>query len=225
MSIEKMIDEVTKKKENIKSLREVVLEFLREAIFSGYFKPGDHLVERELSELLDISTTPIKEAFRILEHEGLVKTVPRKGTYVSEILDTSIEEVMMLRAVLEGFAVNLAAKKITDEEMTVLERQIKVMKELTEARDAEKLVEENYKFHQLIREAAKSPMILKMVNNVVAFDNAFRKRALKNTLEIEEGFQEHYAIFKAIVNRNGTQAEQLMKNHIMRTVTHVLGRS
>ena len=225
MSIEKMIDEVTKKKENIKSLREVVLEFLREAIFSGHFKPGDHLVERELSELLDISTTPIKEAFRILEHEGLVKTVPRKGTYVSEILDTSIEEVMMLRAVLEGFAAYLAAKKITDEEMTVLERQIKVMKELTEARDAEKLVEENYKFHQLIREAAKSPMILKMVNNVVAFDNAFRKRALKNTLEIEEGFQEHYAIFKAIVNRNGTQAEQLMKNHIMRTVTHVLGRS
>lgn len=225
MSIEKMIDEVTKKKENIKSLREVVLEFLREAIFSGHFKPGDHLVERELSELLDISTTPIKEAFRILEHEGLVKTVPRKGTYVSEILDTSIEEVMMLRAVLEGFAANLAAKKITDEEMTVLERQIKVMKELTEARDAEKLVEENYKFHQLIREAAKSPMILKMVNNVVAFDNAFRKRALKNTREIEEGFQEHYAIFKAIVNRNGTQAEQLMKNHIMRTVTHVLGRS
>lgn len=224
MSIRNFVNEATIKTKNIKSLREVALEFLREAIYLGHFKPGHHLVERELSELLGISTTPIKEAFRVLEHEGLVETVPRKGTYVSELIDTSIEEFMMLKASLEGLASNLAAKKIKDDEKKVLERQIEIMRELTIIKDVENLVKENYKFHLHIREIAKSPMILKTINNVAIFDNAFRKRALKDTIEIEEGFIEHHAIFKAIVNRDSNLAEKLMKNHILRTATDVLSK-
>ncbi len=209
----------------MQSLREVALDFLREAIFSGHLKPGDHLVERELSELLGISTTPIKEALRILSHDGIVVTVPRRGTYVSELVDTSIEEFMMLKSVLEGLASRLAATKITDEEIKVLSKQLDVMKELTEAKEASKLVGANFKFHMLIREAAKSPMLFKTVNNVASFDNAFRKRALAHDYEMEKGFIEHSEIFHAIKNRTPDLAENLMKKHLMRTAANVLKKN
>ncbi len=93
----------------IESLRDIATVSLRDAIISGTLKPGEHLKERDLSDKMGISTTPIKEALRILSYEGLVETVPRKGTYVSELVNSSIEEVLLLRANLEGLSAFLAA--------------------------------------------------------------------------------------------------------------------
>src|SRR5699024_9298590 len=100
---------------------EIVVESLREAIVTGQLKPGEHLIERDLSEQMGISTTPIKEAFRILGNEGLVITIPRKGTYVSELVETNIKEVSMLRAVIEGLSAELAAVKINEEQIKKLD--------------------------------------------------------------------------------------------------------
>ncbi|MCM3759361.1 GntR family transcriptional regulator [Alkalihalobacillus oceani] len=222
MRFEEMIKQANLKTRNIKSLRDVALEFLREAIFSGHCKPGDHLKERELSQMLGISTTPVKEALRVLSYEGLVVTVPRKGTYVSELVDTSIEEFMMLKAILEGLASRLAALKITEDELKELEAQVAIMKQLTEAKEAERLLKVNFNFHMKIREAAKNPILLQTVNNVRAFDNAFRKRALKHDSEVAEGFSEHYDIYQAIKERDPDAAEEVMKKHIMRTAANVL---
>lgn len=222
MSLDEFIEKTTMKTKNIQSLRDVALDFLREAIYTGYYKPGHHLKERELSELLGISTTPIKEALRVLSSDGLVETVPRKGTYVAELVDTSLEEFMMVKAVLEGLAAKLAAEKITDEELEVLEKQVNLMKKLKEMKVTEQLVEANEKFHELIREAAKSPIMFQTLNGVLAFDHAFRKRALQDEFEVEEGFQEHFHIFQAIKAKVPEVAEELMKNHLMRTVKYVL---
>lgn len=222
MGIEEILTNATTKTKSISSLRDVALEFLRDAIFSGHYKPGDHLKERDLSELLGISTTPIKEALRILSHEGLVETIPRKGTYVAELADTSIEELMMVKAVLEGLAAKLAAIKIKKQELVVLEKHVKLMKQLTESKEIEQLVLANSKFHMLIREIAKNQFMFQTLNNVIAFDHSFRKRALKDDYEIEEGYQEHYEIFRAIKERKPDLAENLMKDHILRTVTDVL---
>ncbi|MFB4165309.1 GntR family transcriptional regulator [Alteribacillus sp. JSM 102045] len=220
--MDKLLTEVTAKTQNIKSLRDVALEFLREAIFTGHYQPGDHLKERDLSKLLGISTTPIKEALRVLSHDGLVETVPRKGTFVSELVETSIEEFMMLKSVLEGLAAKLAALKITDDEVKVLEKQVAEMEKLTKAKEVEKLVSVNFKFHRLIREAANNPMMFQTLNNVVALDIAFRKRALKYDMEIEKGFLEHNEIFQSIKTGKAELAEELMKKHIMRTAVNVL---
>src|SRR5690625_1851242 len=224
MSLDQMINKVTTKTKSMQPLREIVLEFLREAIFSGHYKPGDHLVERELSTLLGISTTPIKEALRILGHEGLVETIPRKGTFVSELINTSIEELMMLKATLEGLASKLAAEKATDDEIRLFEKQIDKMKQLTKVKDKEKLVHENFMFHMLIRETAKSPLLLQTVNHVRAFDNAFRNRSLQYNVEVEEGYREHKAILQTIKKRKPELAKKLMEKHIMRTVEDVLDK-
>lgn len=210
------------KTENVKSLREVVVSSLREAIVTGHFNPGDHLKERELSETMGISTTPIKEAFRILGHEGLVITIPRRGTFVSEMAETNIHEVLLLKGVIEGFSAKLAALKITEEQLVKLEQQVNLMETLLEQNQIDQLVEENTKFHEMIREASASPMVSRILANISSFDTAFRKRALKQKSEVDGGFVEHREIFEAIKSRDGDLAEKVMKQHIMRTVTDVL---
>jgi DNA-binding GntR family transcriptional regulator len=224
MNINEILTEATTKTKNMKSLRDVVIEFLKEAIFIGHYKPGDQLVERELSDLLGISTTPIKEALRVLSHDGLLETIPRKGTYVSRLVDTSIEEFMMVKAVLEGLAAKLAAIKITEKELESLEKQILIMKKHSEDKDYDLLVAANLKFHLIIREAARNPILFQTLNNVISFDNAFRKRALKHNMEVVEGFNEHNQIFQAIKNRDPNLSEKLMKDHIMRTAVDVLNK-
>lgn len=114
----------------MKSLRELVVEKIREGIVSGYFKEGEHLKERDLSSMMGISTTPIKEAFRILENEGMLVTVPRKGTFVSEYASTSIEEILLLRASVESLCARLAALKMSDEELHELEKLVLIMEGL-----------------------------------------------------------------------------------------------
>ncbi|MEN0644836.1 GntR family transcriptional regulator [Alkalicoccobacillus gibsonii] len=208
--------------ESVKSLREIAVEKIKEAIVSGYFMPGDHLKERELSQLMGISTTPIKEAFRILGNEGFVQTIPRKGTYVSEYANTSIEEILLLRASIEGLCCRLAAMKMNDSELALLEDQIDTMKELKEDEDAEALVRHNTAFHEMIVHFAENAMIKNMLNNVKAFDHAFRKRALSYHKEIIEGYEEHSAILQAIKSRDGDLAETLMKQHILRTTEFIL---
>ncbi|MBS4209370.1 GntR family transcriptional regulator [Bacillus sp. FJAT-50079] len=210
------------KTEQIKSLRDVVLESLREAIVTGRFKPGEHLKERELAEIMGVSTTPIKEAFRMLGYEGLVETIPRKGTFVSELAETSIQEVQMLRASIEGLCAKLAAVKLTEEQAEQLSEQINYMEQLLSENKAEQLVEENTKFHQLIREAASNPMISQILENISSFDQAFRKRALMEKNELYDGFNEHKQIYEAIISKNPDQAEAVTKQHILRTAHDVL---
>lgn len=216
-------DVIWDKTKHIQSLREVVVTTLREAIVTGQFQPGEHLKERELSEMMNISTTPIKEAFRILGHEGLVVTIPRKGTFVSELAETNIHEVQILRAAVEGVSAKLAASKVTDEQLKELKEQVVLMEKCLNEHKTDQLVEENTNFHQMIKDIAASPIVSQILTNLTNFDKAFRKRALGQNKEIKKGFEEHHRIFKAIQSRNGESAERLMKEHIMRTVKDVLG--
>ena len=213
------------KTEQVKSLRDIVIESLREAIVTGRFKPGEHLKERELSEMMGVSTTPIKEAFRMLGYEGLVETIPRKGTYVSGLAETNIQEVQMLRAAVEGVCAKLAAMKLTKENELALKHQIEKMEMLLNNNEIDQLVEENTKFHRLINEIAGNPMMLQISDNISSFDKAFRKRALKEERELRAGFSEHKKIFEAIVSRDPELSEKVMKHHILRTAQDVLNGS
>lgn len=206
----------------IKSLREVATETLRDAIISGYLKPGEHLKERDLSEKMGISTTPIKEAIRILGYEGLIETVPRKGNYVSKHIDSSIEEILFFRARLEGFAVRLITLKFTDQEIAELEKDILAMEEALVLKDHETIVEINNNFHTKIRNGTRNPLISNMLTNVASFDYSFRKRALAYNEEIEIGIREHRSIFEAIKNRDPDLAEERMIKHIERSARNVL---
>jgi DNA-binding GntR family transcriptional regulator len=209
---------------NLKSLRDIVVEKIREAIVEGFFKPGQRLKERELAEMMQVSTTPIKEALRILNSEGLVETLPRRGTFVSKMANSSVEEVLVVKAYLEGLGARMAASKMSPEELKQLEMIVENMTSLMEENKVQELEVQNALFHSKIVDAARNPVIQQILTNIISFDTAFRKRALKNNVEVVESFLEHQAIFEAIRQRDPDQAENRMKHHVLRSARVVLTR-
>jgi DNA-binding GntR family transcriptional regulator len=204
-----------------KSIRDVVYERLKDAILSEQFKPGHHLKERELAKLYGISTTPLKEALRRLEQEGLVTTSARRGTFVSTDIMNSIEEINWARSALEGVAARLAALKISDAEIGQLTEVIEQMRGFTEQKNVEQLLILNGDFHKLIRTFAKNNYIVQQIEAIHSFDRSFRQKALSHEEELERGFQEHVNIYRNICARDADGAEQAMISHIRRTIVFV----
>ena len=114
-------------------LRDVVFNTLRQAILRGELKPGERLMEIQLANKLGVSRTPIREAIRKLELEGLVLMIPRKGAEVAEITEKSLRDVLEVRRALEELSVQLACEKITKEEIRELERVAKEFQQVVKS--------------------------------------------------------------------------------------------
>lgn len=204
-----------------RSVRDILYETLKEEILSHQYEAGFHLRERELANKFGVSTTPLKEALRRLEQEGLVYTIARKGTFVSNSIMSSIEEINWARSSLEGVAARLAALKNTEKDMRQLEVIIGKMAVYTEEKNSEELIKLNLIFHQLIGEIAKNDYIAQQIEAVRSFDRYIRKKALAYTDEIERAFQDHRVIFEKIKARDLDGAEEAMRKHIRRTISFV----
>ncbi|WP_277679445.1 GntR family transcriptional regulator [Gracilibacillus dipsosauri] len=205
-----------------RSVRELIYEALKENILNGTYPPGYHLRERELANIFEVSTTPIKEALRQLDKEGLVVTQPRKGTFVSESFMSSVEEITWARAALEGVAARLAALKCTIEDKKRLDSTIQQMERYTKEKNTEKLKEYNYTFHNIIREVARNDYISNQVEAVRSYDQFIRKKALSDTEEHDRAFMDHYTIYNKIVKKDPDGAEEAMRNHIKRSAEFAL---
>ena len=107
--------------ERHQTLREKILEMIRDAILKGTMKPGERVSEPELAERFGISRTPIREAFRQLESEGYLEVIPRKGAVVASLSERDIEEFYAIKILLEGFAAKMAAEKLTEKDIDRLE--------------------------------------------------------------------------------------------------------
>lgn len=205
----------------VRSVRDIVYETLKEAILLSNYAPGSRLNERELAAQYRVSTTPLKEALRLLEQEGLIVTKPRVGSFVSTDIMNSIEEVNLVRAALEGVAARLAAEKVSSDDITVLEETINEMKFNTIHKDAAKLIESNDHFHKLVRSFAQNNYIFKQIEAVRSYDRSFRKRALANPVEFDRAFCEHEQIFLRIKAKDPDGAETAVRDHIRRTTLYV----
>ncbi|MCA1646686.1 MAG: GntR family transcriptional regulator [Chloroflexi bacterium] len=207
------------------SLRERVYDTLRDAIIAGRLKPGQRLKERDVAGQMRISTTPVKEALRRLEQEGLVDSRPRQGGVVSDVALTSVREIVETRAGLEGLAARFASAKMTELEFARMREHLAHMLALTEARAVDDLVLANAAFHTLIRNTAHNHFLSAFVATIGPFDLSVRQAALRYPDEAERGYQEHAEIAQALQQRAGGQAEELMRSHIMRTVRFVIDRA
>jgi DNA-binding GntR family transcriptional regulator len=207
------------------SLRERVYDTLRDAIIAGRLKPGQRLKERDVAGQMCISTTPVKEALRRLEQEGLVDSRPRQGGVVSDVALTSVREIVEIRAGLEGLAARFASDKMTDLESAAMREQLERMRALTEAGAVGELVVANAAFHNLIRSAAHNHFVSAFVTTIGPFDRSVRRAALQYPDEAERGYREHVMIADALQRRAGGLAEQIMRSHVMRTVRFVIDRA
>lgn len=205
-----------------RSIRELIYEVLKESILNGKYEAGFHLRERVLAKEFNVSTTPIKEALRQLGKEGLVITKARKGSFVSNSIMSSVEEITWARAALEGVAAGLAAVKRTEEELEQLYQIILKMEKYTKEKNSEMLQKYNSLFHVHIRMIAKNDYISNQIESVRSFDQFIREKALSDKKEHERAFKEHFLIYEKIKEQDTEGAENAIRNHINRTKTFAL---
>ena len=196
------------------TIREQVCNILRGRIFRGELPAGTLLSERTLSAELNISTMPIKEAFRVLSSEGLLTIVPRKGAEVSDI-GKNKRYISYIRAALEGVAAYFAAQMAEDSQIEELDRAIKGVKACLEDGNLEKLQENNALIHEILRKAAGSSYLYRLLRDLAEMDKYMRIKAAGHSEEERlQDYEEHYQIIQAVREHNSIKAEELMRNHI-----------
>lgn len=195
-------------------LRDVVFNTLRQAILRGELKPGERLMEIQLANKLGVSRTPIREAIRKLELEGLVLMIPRKGAEVAEITEKSLKDVLEIRRALEDLAVRLACEKITKEELKELKKAGDDFKKVLKSQDITEVAEADVRFHDVIYMATDNPKLIQLLNNFREQMYRFRVEYLKKDEVRPQLLAEHDEIIKYITEGNKEEAARVVTRHI-----------
>lgn len=195
-------------------LRDVVFNTLRRAILKGELKPGERLMEIALADKLGVSRTPIREAIRKLELEGLVVMAPRKGAKVASITERDLNDVLEVRKGMEVLAISLACKRITGEELEKLETIEQSFQKLIESGNLTELAEMDVKFHDTIYQATNNQRLVQLLNNLREQMYRYRMEYLKDIAVRRTLAEEHKAICQALRKRDEQQAEQYVSIHI-----------
>ncbi len=197
-------------------LRDAVFMSLRKAILTGKIKPGERLTEVKLGKLLGTSRTPIREAIRMLELEGLVTIVPGSGARVSRMTVEDLQEVMEIRSALEQLSAGLASERITDSEKDELREACNEFIRCTQQGDSLDIAEADVRFHDLILKAAKNEKLGSILGGLA--DNIYRYRYefIRDDEHYEHLIIEHSEIYRMIYMGNREGAEKAARNHIAR---------
>jgi len=194
-------------------LSKVYLE-LENSIINGVFEQGAALNETKLSKELGVSRTPIREALRMLEQEGLVKIVPNRGAVVIGVSKADINDIYTVRMFIEGLCAKRACEKISSSQLDELEKNIDLQEFYAQKGNTEKLLELDGEFHKIIYEASDSRILKSLLTNFHHYSAKARELSMKNGLRKAPSINEHKAIFEAIKNKNQMDAEKLTKEHI-----------
>ena len=203
------------------SLRDHVHRALRMAIISGRYPHKTRLNERQLAVELGVSTTPLKEAIRQLEAEGLVSTLPRRGIIVL-YGRTWAEEMILARAALESMIAHLAARRIDDAGRTTLQQTMTAMAGASEENDPDRLIALNEQFHDQIHRASECVYLGKLIERQRFYDASTRRIIHSDPDEKARALAEHTAIGMAIVEHDIDGAERAMRDHVVRSGDHYI---
>ena len=200
--------------QNLHSLRAKVFYHLQNNILNGVYKTGELLTESRLCEELGVSRTPIREAIRQLELEGLVHSVPNKGVFVNGISLKDIEDIYTIRMLIEGLAARWAAENITDEESAELKEALDLEEFYTAKNDSENLLKLDSKFHDTIFRASKSRPLMHVLSMFHHYVQKARIASLESPERAKRVLEEHKAIYGAIAEKNSEMAEKLTVEHV-----------
>ena len=199
-----MTDDLTLNMDAYLPLRDVVFNTLREAILKGDLKPGERLMELQLAAKLGVSRTPIREAIRMLEQEGLAVTMPRKGAEVAKMTLKDMEEL----------AVKIACDKISEKELQKLLEVKDQFENSTKTGDVKMIAEMDVKFHDVIFESTGNPKLVTLLNNLREQIYRYRVEYIKNPDNYPILIAEHNAIAEGLKNRDKEAATLAMHKHV-----------
>lgn len=194
------------------TLRESILETIRDAIISGSLKPGERVAEPELAERFGISRTPIREAFRQLESEGYLTVVPRKGAVVVSFSQRDVEEFYAIKSILEGYAARKACERLHAREIDKLQSINDKLRFLAEDGDVRHFFKVHDSFHELFVRAADNERLTEMILNLVGRFQRLRIASLSIPGRMEFSVQEHQKIIDAFRSGDAVLAENLVRS-------------
>jgi DNA-binding GntR family transcriptional regulator len=205
------------KKEN---LNRKVYTVLKQMIDSNRFKPGDRINVEQITEELGVSRTPIWEAIRRLEQEGIVTNYPHSGVFVSVLTLEEALDLIAVREALETLAAKLVAKKIDEKSIQMLEEELLKQKGIVESRDLTAYAQSDSNFHALIYESTGNVFLRDVLRNI---HSRIRPIALDAGTFLKNFYNDHSKIVKALKERNPEKVEAGFKNHtkdIMNIIKH-----
>ena len=196
-------------------LRDVVFHTLREAILKGELKPGERLMELQLAAKLGVSRTPIREAIRMLELEGLAVTVPRKGAEVAKMTEKDMEDVLQIRRALDELAVGLACDNMTEERLAELHEALIRFEESIETGDVKQIAQKDIEFHEVIYQTADNTKLVNLLNNLREQMYRYRVEYLKNDDVYPVLIEEHKKIYEGLKHKDKKMVVELVGCHVV----------
>lgn len=195
-------------------LRDVVFNTLRKAILTGELKPGERLLEIHLANQLGVSRTPIREAIRKLELEGLVTMIPRRGAEVAQITEKSLRDVLEVRRALDALCVELACDRITADGIEQLKKACDAFEYEAKNGDVTTIAAADVALHDIIVQATRNQRLIQMINNLSEQMYRYRFEYIKDESRHDNLVEEHRMIYESILHKDKRKAAEASKIHI-----------
>lgn len=203
------------------SLRGRVFHEIREGILSGKYKKDEELKENTLGQELGVSRTPVREALRQLELEGLVKIIPNKGAYVVGLTERDIKDIYAARSLLEGLCAHWATQYITPEQKKELSENVELSEFYAMKGNYVQVCELDTRFHEILYQASGSRIMEHMLLNFHHYVERVRRMSLATEGRAQKSNEEHRMILQAIEDKKPELAEELAHQHMMNTIRNI----
>lgn len=195
-------------------LRDIVFNTLRQAILKGELAPGERLMEVSLAQKLGVSRTPVREAIRKLELEGLVLMIPRRGAEVARISEKNLRDVLEVRRGLEDLAVELACARITESQIVELKKANVNFENSLTSNDVTAIAEADERFHEIIYRATGNEKLIQVISNIKEQMYRYRLEYIKDSAKRHDLVAEHKEIVTALECKRLSEAKERMRRHI-----------
>ena len=195
------------------TLRERIVEFVKDSITNGRLRPGERVPEHEIAESLGISRTPIREAFRQLETEGFITVMPRKGAVVSPITAKDVREFYAIKSLLEGYAARQACAKFTDKDIKRLRALNRQIKNCAEENDLKGFFRLDNQFHETFLRACDNDRLCTLAHSIVQQFERLRVAALSMPGRLRVSVRQHDDIIEAFARKDETRVETLVREN------------
>ena len=199
---------------NENTLTNEIADIVRERILKGEYQIGEKIKESSIAQELNVSRTPIREAFKMLEEEGLLDYLPNRGCYAKGFTKRDVSDIYTVREALEEIAMTWACERITDEEIDKLEEQCELMDFYTKMRDVQKILTMNSSFHDIIYNSTGSRFLAQVLRSYKGYLDKTRKSVFYREEFLDSIQEEHKAIFEAVKSRDKEQAVIAIKKHL-----------
>ncbi|MGI6018923.1 MAG: GntR family transcriptional regulator [Marvinbryantia sp.] len=203
------------------SLPSMVFRKIKEDILNGRYKENEELRETALGKELGVSRTPVREALRQLQLEGLVEIIPNRGAFVKGITAKDVEDIYNIRARLEGLCARMAAEAVSQEQLDHLMEIILLAKFYEKQKDYAHLAVMDSQFHEVLYEACGSKMLQNLLTDYHQYVHRVRRHSLEHRERAIKSTLEHEAILNAIRMKDAALADELATKHVLNTIQNI----